>query len=164
LVEISGKIALAFPVHPRTRKNLERFGLWQKLAAAPDMSVIEPLGYVDFMNLVCGARLTITDSGGVQEETTYLGIPCLTLRDTTERPITVTQGTNRLVTADSLLRTLDDILAGHWQHGRKPALWDGSAATRVVADLKQRMRITQPTVVQGGGNNTVSRKRAVSNT
>ncbi len=164
LVEISGKIALAFPVHPRTRKNLERFGLWQKLAAAPGMSVIEPLGYVDFMNLVCGARLTITDSGGVQEETTYLGIPCLTLRDTTERPITVTQGTNRLVTADSLLRTLDDILAGHWQHGRKPALWDGSAATRVVADLKQRMRITQPTVVQGGGNNTVSRKRAVSNT
>jgi UDP-N-acetylglucosamine 2-epimerase (non-hydrolysing) len=128
-----------FPVHPRTRKNLEAFGLWPELAQAPGLTVVEPLGYVNFMNLVCGARLTITDSGGVQEETTYLGIPCLTLRTTTERPITITQGSNRLVTVEALAHTVDDILAGRWQHGRKPALWDGRTASRVVADIRRRL-------------------------
>jgi len=163
LVKISEKIPIVFPVHPRTRKNLERFDLWQQLAVAPGIQVIEPLGYVDFMNLVCGARLTVTDSGGVQEETTYLGIPCLTLRDTTERPITVTQGTNRLVTADNLLPTINDILAGHWPRGRKPGLWDGSTAARVVADITKRMKIPQPAVVQGDRNSSVSGKRMFSN-
>jgi len=163
LVKISEKIPIVFPVHPRTRKNLERFDLWQQLAVAPGIQVIEPLGYVDFMNLVCGARLTVTDSGGVQEETTYLGIPCLTLRDTTERPITVTQGTNRLVTADNLLPTINDILAGHWPRGRKPGLWDGSTAARVVADITKRMKIPQPAVVQDDRNSSVSGKRMFSN-
>ena len=163
LVKISEKIPIVFPVHPRTRKNLERFDLWQQLTVAPGIQVIEPLGYVDFMNLVCGARLTVTDSGGVQEETTYLGIPCLTLRDTTERPITVTQGTNRLVTADNLLPTINDILAGHWPRGRKPGLWDGSTAARVVADITKRMKIPQPAVVQGDRNSSVSGKRMFSN-
>ncbi len=163
LVKISEKIPIIFPVHPRTRKNLERFDLWQQLTVAPGIQVIEPLGYVDFMNLVCGARLTVTDSGGVQEETTYLGIPCLTLRDTTERPITVTQGTNRLVTADNLLPAINDILAGHWPRGRKPGLWDGSTAARVVADITKRMKIPQPAVVQDDRNSNVSGKRMFSN-
>jgi UDP-N-acetylglucosamine 2-epimerase (non-hydrolysing) len=139
LTGIAARLPLVFPVHPRTRKNLEAFGLWPRLANAPGMQVVDPLGYVDFMNLVCGARLTITDSGGVQEETTYLGIPCLTLRTTTERPITITEGTNRLVTADELASTVDEILAGCGHHGRKPALWDGHAAARVAADIRRRL-------------------------
>jgi len=139
LTEIAARLPLVFPVHPRTRKNLETFGLWARLAEAPGMQVIDPLGYVDFMNLVCGARLVITDSGGVQEETTYLGIPCLTLRTTTERPITVTQGTNRLVTADELMASVDEVLTGGWAGGRKPELWDGHTATRVAADIRRRL-------------------------
>jgi UDP-N-acetylglucosamine 2-epimerase (non-hydrolysing) len=139
LTSIAARLPLVFPVHPRTRKNLESFGLWTKLAAAPGLQVIEPLGYVDFMNVVCGARLTITDSGGIQEETTYLDIPCLTVRTTTERPITITEGTNRLVAASELVPAVDEILAGHWPHGRKPELWDGHAAVRVAADIRRRL-------------------------
>jgi UDP-N-acetylglucosamine 2-epimerase (non-hydrolysing) len=139
LTSIAARLPLVFPVHPRTRKNLEAFGLWSNLVEAPGLQVVGPLGYVDFMNLVCGARLAITDSGGVQEETTYLDIPCLTLRTTTERPVTVTEGTNRLVTASELLPAVEEILAGHWTHGRKPELWDGHTATRVVADIRRRL-------------------------
>ncbi|WP_329743179.1 non-hydrolyzing UDP-N-acetylglucosamine 2-epimerase [Dyella sp. A6] len=139
LKSIATRVPLVFPVHPRTRKNLETFHLWTELVDAPGLQVIEPLGYVDFMNLVCGARLIITDSGGVQEETTYLGIPCLTLRTTTERPITVTEGTNRLVGTAELGETVDCILAGQWARGRKPDLWDGHAAARVAADIRQRL-------------------------
>lgn len=139
LTGIAARLPLVFPVHPRTRKNLEAFGLWTRFSEAPGLRVVDPLGYVDFMNLVCGARLVITDSGGVQEETTYLGIPCLTLRTTTERPITITQGSNRLVAAADLARTVDDILAGRWTHGRKPELWDGHTAQRVVADIRRRL-------------------------
>lgn len=145
LTDIAARLPLVFPVHPRTRKNLEAFGLWATLANAPGLQMVAPLGYVDFMNLVCGARLVITDSGGVQEETTYLDIPCLTLRTTTERPITITEGTNRLVTAADLKRTADDILAGRWTHGRKPALWDGHTAQRVADDIRRRL-------LDAGGN------------
>jgi UDP-N-acetylglucosamine 2-epimerase (non-hydrolysing) len=139
LTSIAVTLPLVFPVHPRTRKNLEAFGLWEKLAKAPGMHVVEPLGYVDFMNLVCGARLAITDSGGIQEETTYLDIPCLTLRTTTERPITITEGSNRLVTVSQLEPAVQEILAGHWTHGRKPDRWDGHTAARVVADIRRRL-------------------------
>ncbi len=140
LTGVAAKLPLVFPVHPRTRKNLEAFDLWDKLAEAPGVTLTEPLGYVDFMNLVCGARLVVTDSGGIQEETTYLDIPCLTLRTTTERPITLTQGTNQLVKTADLGATVDAILAGHGHHGRKPALWDGHTAARVVADIRRRLR------------------------
>jgi UDP-N-acetylglucosamine 2-epimerase (non-hydrolysing) len=145
LTRIAAKLPLVFPVHPRTRKNLEAFGLWNELADAPGVRIAEPICYVDFMNLVCGARLVVTDSGGVQEETTYLGIPCLTLRPNTERPITITEGTNRLVTAANLASTVDDILAGHGAHGRKPELWDGRTAQRVVADIRRRLLDAAPT-------------------
>jgi UDP-N-acetylglucosamine 2-epimerase (non-hydrolysing) len=142
LVATAARLPLVFPVHPRTRKNLEAFGLWSRLAATPNVQVIDPLGYVDFMNLVCGAKLIVTDSGGIQEETTYLGIPCLTLRTTTERPITVTQGSNRLVTVAQLVLAVDEVLGGHWPHGRKPDLWDGHTAARVVADIRRRLLVT----------------------
>ena len=139
LTRIAAKLPLVFPVHPRTRKNLESFGLWDKLSAAPGIRIVEPLGYVDFMNLVCSARLVVTDSGGVQEETTYLGIPCLTLRPNTERPVTIIEGSNRLVTTAHLAATVDEILAHRGAHGRKPDLWDGHTAQRVVADIRRRL-------------------------
>ncbi|HET8555198.1 MAG TPA: UDP-N-acetylglucosamine 2-epimerase (non-hydrolyzing) [Rhodanobacteraceae bacterium] len=133
------RLPLVFPVHPRTRKNLEAFGLWRALSETSGLTVTSPLGYVDFMNLVCSARLVVTDSGGIQEETTYLDIPCLTLRTTTERPITLTQGSNRLVEIADLDAAVGTVLAGRWPHGRRPALWDGHAAGRVVADIRRRL-------------------------
>ncbi len=102
------------------------------------ITLTEPLGYIQFMNLVRSARAVITDSGGVQEESTYLGIPCLTLRENTERPITVTEGSNRLVKPAELHRQMGEALAGRWPTGRKPALWDGKSAGRCVAALKRR--------------------------
>ncbi|MGH8280209.1 MAG: UDP-N-acetyl glucosamine 2-epimerase, partial [Gammaproteobacteria bacterium] len=151
LIAVSRKLRLAFPVHPRTRKNLERFGLWETLEAAVGLSVIEPLGYIDFMNLVSRARVVITDSGGVQEETTYLGIPCITLRNTTERPITLSEGTNRLARADTLLPLVHDALReGGWQRGRKPALWDGHTAERVADDIAVRLRGTERRALGAG--------------
>jgi UDP-N-acetylglucosamine 2-epimerase (non-hydrolysing) len=91
------------------------------------------------MSIVSKAAMVITDSGGVQEETTYLGIPCLTVRDSTERPITLTQGTNRLVSADQLLSTVNEALSGQWARGRRPDMWDGRTASRVAASLKRHV-------------------------
>jgi UDP-N-acetylglucosamine 2-epimerase (non-hydrolysing) len=148
LIAMAARLPLVFPVHPRTRKNLEAFGLWNELAQAPGVQLVEPLGYVDFMNLVCDARLIVTDSGGVQEETTYLGIPCLTLRTTTERPITLTEGSNRLISAAELMPAVENILAGNGIHGRKPELWDGHTAARVVADIRRRWNVMPEDVVE----------------
>ena len=103
-----------------------------------DIAQIEPAPYVEFLNLVTGARAVITDSGGLQEETTYLGIPCLTLRENTERPITVTLGTNKLVNAQSLAQHLESILNGEWHKGQRPPLWDGETAARAVECLRRR--------------------------
>ena len=163
LIGITARLPLVFPVHPRTRKHLEAFGLWAKLAEVPGLQVIEPLGYVDFMNLVCGARLAITDSGGIQEETTYLGIPCLTLRTTTERPITITEGSNRLVTVTELERTVEEVLAGHWTHGRKPELWDGRTAARVVADIRRRLLSAPERTVEEAAVDEISSQHALGN-
>jgi UDP-N-acetylglucosamine 2-epimerase (non-hydrolysing) len=135
LAAVARELPLVFPVHPRTRQQLAAFGL---LAALPGVLITEPLGYTQFMNLVCDARAVITDSGGVQEESTYLGIPCLTLRENTERPITVTSGTNRLVRTAELYERVCDALAGRWPTGRRPELWDGQTAGRCVAALRRR--------------------------
>jgi UDP-N-acetylglucosamine 2-epimerase (non-hydrolysing) len=102
LKRIAQKIPLIFPVHPRTRKNLEASNLFDSLSKSEGIHLDEPIRYIEFISLVFNSRLIITDSGGIQEETTYLGIPCLTLRPNTERPITITQGTNRLCTIENI--------------------------------------------------------------
>jgi UDP-N-acetylglucosamine 2-epimerase (non-hydrolysing) len=139
LAASAGKLPLVFPVHPRTRQRLEAFGLAETLDAAEGLHVTAPLGYIDFMSLVAESALVITDSGGLQEETTYLGLPCLTLRETTERPITLTQGTNRLVRPDTLVAAVAEALSGAWPRGRRLDLWDGQTAARVAGSLRRRL-------------------------
>jgi len=136
LTQVAKRLPLVFPVHPRVAKRLKQFGLWEQCEAAPGLSLVEPLSYVPFMSLVSEAKLVITDSGGIQEETTYLNIPCLTLRDTTERPITISEGTNQLVRPENLQSTVERVLANDWPNGRCPELWDGHTAARVAASLK----------------------------
>ena len=133
-------IDVVFAIHPRTRKKLEEFDLLKTLTRHPRIRVTEPLSYVEFMNLVMYSRIAITDSGGVQEETTYLGIPCATLRENTERPITVTAGTNRLVKPAELLGAVREALAGQWPRGHRPERWDGHTAERAAVSLERFLR------------------------
>ncbi len=139
LLAVQARLPLVFPVHPRTAQRLAAAGLDERLAAG-GVRLIGPLPYIRFMSLVAGASAVITDSGGIQEETTYLGIPCLTLRDNTERPITITQGTNRLVNAATLAVALDDALATPRSARPRPKNWDGQTAARCVAELRRRAR------------------------
>jgi UDP-N-acetylglucosamine 2-epimerase (non-hydrolysing) len=137
LTEVAHKYAVVFPVHPRTRKNLSTFGLNDLLAASPNIHLIEPQGYVNFLALMMNARLVMTDSGGVQEETTALGVQCLTLRTTTERPITCEIGTNILVQPDpaEIRRALNATLQQPAKPASVPPLWDGYAADRIAEIL-----------------------------
>lgn len=130
LNRLSEKLPVVFPMHPRTRKNIERFGI--DVAFARDFRIIEPVRYREFILLQKNARFVLTDSGGIQEETTYLKLPCLTLRPNTERPITITQGTNELVDMETIEEKSDQILSGGWKEGTVPALWDGRTAERIV--------------------------------
>ncbi|BAW80590.1 UDP-N-acetylglucosamine 2-epimerase [Candidatus Nitrosoglobus terrae] len=133
LQQISERIPIVFPVHPRTNAALDRSGLRQKLAQIPGIFPIPPVGYLEMLGLLKKARLVLTDSGGVQEETTALGIPCITLRDNTERPITVEEGTNTVagIALERVLSIVDDILATGGKSGRIPEFWDGKAAFRI---------------------------------
>ena len=137
LTSVSARLPIVFVAHPRTMNSLESFGLAEDLRNSDHVTMLEPLPYISFMNLVFGARCVITDSGGLQEETTYLGIPCLTLRDNTERPVTIEMGTNRLVKAVNLAGNLGKVLDGEWHEARRPPLWDGRTAERTANSLRR---------------------------
>lgn len=136
LETISEQVPVLFPVHPRTKARLNEYGLQPK---NPRLSILEPLGYLDFLALQEHAVLVLTDSGGIQEETTYLGVPCLTVRANTERPVTISMGTNQLVDSEklSLVKAMQDRLADSRKNKRMPLLWDGHTAARIVKVFRQ---------------------------
>ena len=136
LQDCSRRIPLVFPMHPRTRAKVQAMGLGDRLHGG-GLHVLEPLGYLDCLALTSQARVIVTDSGGLQEESTALGVPCLTMRDNTERPVTVAEGTSTLIGSDpeKLARCLTQVLDGHYPTGRCPELWDGHAAERIARIL-----------------------------
>lgn len=140
LDRVLGVLPVVFPLHPRTRRRLEEAGMLGRVAAREGLHLLPPLSYREFLALEASAALVITDSGGVQEETTFLGIPCLTVRENTERPETVWEGTNAIVGADVdvIMEAVQTILGGGWKTGRIPALWDGKTAHRIVDELLRR--------------------------
>ena len=133
---------MLFPIHPRTRNNIQKFGLQSKLESISGLILTEPQGYLEFLNLMENAIMVVTDSGGIQEETTYLQVPCLTFRDSTERPATVEIGTNQLL-ADLNPQTVHqkvmEILEGRSKEGAIPPLWDGKAAERIADILAKKI-------------------------
>jgi UDP-N-acetylglucosamine 2-epimerase (non-hydrolysing) len=148
LAEISRRIPIVFPVHARTRDRLARFGLDSLVGEAGSLTLCDPLGYLDFLGLMARARLVLTDSGGIQEETTVLGVPCLTLRKNTERPVTIWEGTNRLVDpedVDAILAATDETLAAPMPGLRRPEFWDGRAGERIVRVVASRRRYDSAT-------------------
>lgn len=130
--EISNKVPLVFSVHPRTYKNIQNFGLQDVIDSYPQLYFIEPLGYLQFIHLVSCSMFALTDSGGIQEETTYLNIPCLTVRPNTERPVTVWEGSNKLIKIEDILPEIELIIAGKGKTGNTPKYWDGKTAERMV--------------------------------
>lgn len=138
VAEVARKVPVIFPCHPRTRNNISRFAL-DEVVKNSSLTLIDPLGYVDFCRLTYESKFVLTDSGGIQEETTYLQIPCITMRENTERPITVTVGTNVMTGNDraKILATVDAIISGNPKQGRIPDLWDGHTAARIVEILKK---------------------------
>lgn len=138
VLEVSRRLPIVVPIHPRGRERLAQAGL----VTGGNLLIVDPLGYVDFLSLVRGAALVVTDSGGVQEETTMLGVPCLTVRPNTERPITITHGTNRLVTPALLAAAADDALASgaRTPSGELPPLWDGQAGPRIARVIAAWLR------------------------
>ena len=137
LAAVSARLPLVFAVHPRTRGNIEKAGLAEKLKSS-DLIACEPLAYLASLGLMRDAKVVVTDSGGMQEETTALGVPCITVRENTERPITISEGTNTLIGADParILPIVEEILRNGGKRGRKPALWDGKAAERIAAEAE----------------------------
>jgi UDP-N-acetylglucosamine 2-epimerase (non-hydrolysing) len=140
LGDVQRHIKIVFPVHPRTKLKIKELCLESQLRSFQNVFFLDPLGYLDFINLMTHARFVMTDSGGIQEETTILGVPCLTLRENTERPITVTDGTNILVGTDpqKLLKLCDDAINGRWKQGKIPELWDGNASRRIIDILWEK--------------------------
>ena len=136
LGKLSNDLLVVFPVHPRTKKQMISFGLWEKAKNHTGLRLIDPIGYHDTICLVDNSRFVLTDSGGIQEETTFLNIPCLTLRPNTERPITVTQGTNKLTSLKTLEQDFNNLLNGYHPIGKIPEFWDGKTAQRIVEVLK----------------------------
>jgi UDP-N-acetylglucosamine 2-epimerase (non-hydrolysing) len=135
LASLSKKMPVIFPMHPRTRKNLIEFDLHDRTVKAKSMIICDPIGYHETIGLVDQCAFVLTDSGGLQEETTVLGIPCLTLRPNTERPVTITQGTNQLTSLTALESDLSRLISGKYKKGHIPELWDGHTAERIVEIL-----------------------------
>jgi UDP-N-acetylglucosamine 2-epimerase (non-hydrolysing) len=137
IAAIARRLPVVFPVHPRSRGAVGRW-LDRRPGGAPGLILSPPLGYLEFLELMAEARVVMTDSGGVQEETTALGVPCLTLRHNTERPVTVAEGTNTLVGQDParLLAAVEEVLSGRGKVGRLPERWDGHAAERIAAVIR----------------------------
>jgi UDP-N-acetylglucosamine 2-epimerase (non-hydrolysing) len=154
----TGSLPVVFPVHPRTAKNLRE--LQEQI---PGMCYVDPQGYLEFNYLVKHAKGVITDSGGITEETTVMGVPCLTLRDNTERPETVTVGTNELIGTDpaKLAPALSRLMKGRWKRGAIPENWDGGTATRIVAEL-ERLLCAVETDSSGEGAVGSSEKRKLA--
>ena len=138
LMVIQQDLPILFPAHPRTRKQLKAFGFHDRLKVAKNIHIVEPLSYLEILDVMMHARMVLTDSGGLQEETTILGIPCLTIRENTERPVTVSVGTNTLVGADPqrIVQETRLILQGKGRKGQVPELWDGRAAERIVETIR----------------------------
>jgi UDP-N-acetylglucosamine 2-epimerase (non-hydrolysing) len=138
---LAERTTVVFPIHPRTKKMLGEFGMAERASAIKHLKILEPLGYVDFLHLMERAQLVLTDSGGLQEETTFLGIPCLTLRENTERPITVDIGTNQLcgLNVDLIVQKSFEVFEGRAKKGRVPELWDGKTAERIANILFQKL-------------------------
>lgn len=134
LESVQKQIKVVFPVHPRTRKNIDIFSLSNKIKNMRNLMLTEPLGYIDFLCVMANSRFVLTDSGGIQEETTVLGVPCVTLRNNTERPVTVKEGTNVLVSTDKykVIEACSKLLNGRASKGRIPQFWDGKAAKRII--------------------------------
>ncbi len=143
LVDTSDRLPLAFPVHPRTLARLKEFDLLQRLEDKPEIHCLSPLGYLDFLCLTSQAKVIVTDSGGLQEESTALGVPCLTMRPNTERPATVDEGTSTLIgsSANELREYLDQVVSGRYKQGRCPELWDGNAAKRIVEVIAGNVQV-----------------------
>jgi UDP-N-acetylglucosamine 2-epimerase (non-hydrolysing) len=143
---IQRDMPIVWPLHPRTKARLAEFGLLERLAAMPGMTLADPLPYRQTVYLMVRAAGVITDSGGIQEETTALGVPCFTTRPNTERPITVSEGTNTLVGSDrtAILQGIADIQAGNSKRGRVPALWDGKTAERIIRALREMVPEPKP--------------------
>lgn len=144
---VSERIPLIFPLHPRTRANCARFGL-ENLLASEQVSILPPLGYLEMLGLMRDATVVLTDSGGIQEETTALGVPCLTLRHNTERPITVAEGTNTVVGQNHarILAAVEDVLASGGKRGKIPEFWDGKASNRIRAILSDALQVDKKMV------------------
>ena len=153
LVEIGKKIKIVFPMHPRTQKNIQGFGLSTFVNSNKNLIVTEPLGYLDFLKLEMKAKFILTDSGGIQEESTYFGVPCLTLRENTERPVTIIEGTNQLVdlNVESIVNSSLEIIERKVKKGKIPKYWDGKTAERVVNVLdkwfEKRNKATENTEI-----------------
>lgn len=138
--QLATRAPIVFPVHPRTRQKLAEAKWMDRLSRCTGISLIPPCGYLDFLSLMSDAALVVTDSGGAQEETTYLGVPCITLRPNTERPVTTELGTNVLMPldVDAVLESADRALSGGWKKGHVPPLWDGNASTRIARILVEK--------------------------
>lgn len=143
LGRLSHKLDIIFPVHPRTKKQMELFNLFEKAKEIPRLIITEPLSYLDTIGLVKSARFVLTDSGGLQEETTFLKIPCLTLRPNTERPITISKGTNKLTSFKSIDQDIEHILRDYVLSGEIPEMWDGKTGERIIKELSQKVQVCE---------------------